>query len=156
MESKPRVDALSVALDAVSDRWSLHVVRALALGAFRFTDVVHETGAPRDVLTSRLNKLVEAGSVERVPYGPTGARSGYALTEKGRDLARVLLVLKRWGDAWRPDGVEPVVYAHRGCGHPFVAEVVCQACHQVLDDGGLDTGPGVGPFPAGEAGGPGR
>lgn len=154
MESKPEVDALSVALNAVSDRWSLHVVRALALGAFRFTDVARETGAPRDVLSSRLNKLVEAASVERVPYGPTGARSGYRLTQKGRDLARVLLVLKRWGDTWRPDGVEPLVYVHRGCGHPFVAEVACQACQQILVDGGLDTGAGVGPLLAGDRPGP--
>ena len=139
-----------------SDRWSLHVVRTLALGAFRFTDVARETGAPRDVLTSRLNRLVETGIVERVPYGPTGARSGYRLTQKGLDLSLVLLVLKRWGDAWRPDGVEPLVYVHRGCGHPFVAEVVCQACGHVLTEGGLDTGPGGEPHTAGGPGSSGR
>ncbi|MFD1275873.1 winged helix-turn-helix transcriptional regulator [Streptomyces kaempferi] len=52
---------MAVALDAVSDRWSLHIVRAAAFGAWRYTDILRAVGAPRDVLSSRLRKLTASG-----------------------------------------------------------------------------------------------
>jgi DNA-binding HxlR family transcriptional regulator len=51
---KPNMTALGVAIEAVSDRWSLTIVRHLAFGPLRFTDLVRLTSAPRDVLTARL------------------------------------------------------------------------------------------------------
>jgi DNA-binding HxlR family transcriptional regulator len=93
---KPNMTALGVAIEAVSDRWSLTIVRHLAFGPLRFTDLVRLTSAPRDVLTARLRALQVDGVVERRPYG-TGKRERYHLTGKGIDLAEVVLVLKKWG-----------------------------------------------------------
>ena len=123
-------DALSVALDAISDRWSLHVVRALAFGAVRFTDIVTATGAPRDILTSRLRRLADDGIVERRPYRDDSVREGYFLTEKGRDLARVLLVLKSWGDAYSPSDAQRRRFVHTACDATFEALIVCTHCRQ--------------------------
>lgn len=123
-------DALSVALDAVSDRWSLHVVRVLAFGAVRFTDIVTATGAPRDVLTARLRRLVDDEIVERRPYQEGSVREGYFLTEKGRDLARVLLVLKAWGDTHSPPEARRRRFVHTPCGATFEALIVCAHCGQ--------------------------
>ena len=135
MKNQPKKDALAVALDAVDDRWSLHVVRALAFGATRYTEILRAVGAPRDVLAARLRKLTESGIVRSRPS--ENGRGGYELTEKGRDLAQVVLVLKRWGDAYRDEGIPKVDFVHEPCGEVFVAELHCQACGRPLAWGEL-------------------
>ena len=127
LKNRPGPDSLSVALDAVNDRWSLHVVRAVSFGAARFTDILEEVGAPRDVLTARLRTLVERGVLER-KAPERGRLAGYALTQKGRDLGAVILVLKRWGDTYRDESVRGIDLRHEPCGATFVAEVTCQHC----------------------------
>ncbi|MGU3292692.1 winged helix-turn-helix transcriptional regulator [Williamsia sp. M5A3_1d] len=121
----------------MSDRWSLHVVRVLALGAVRFTDIATATGAPRDVLTTRLRKLVEEGIVERRPYREGSKRDGYFLTAKGRDLARVLLVLKTWGDTHSPPDTQRREFRHTTCGERFEALIVCAHCRELVSEGTL-------------------
>ncbi|MER5410501.1 helix-turn-helix domain-containing protein [Streptomyces sp. NPDC002769] len=134
METKPKRDSLAVALDAVSDRWSLHIVRAAAFGASRYTDILRAVGAPRSVLSSRLRKLTASGILRpRMPE--KGRLAGYELTQKGRDLGQVVLVLKRWGDAHGGDDVPPVDFVHNVCGEVFVAEVHCRACGKAIRSG---------------------
>lgn len=135
LKNQPNKDALAVALDAVNDRWSLHIVRALAFGATRYTEILRAVGAPRDVLAARLRKLTESGIVR--PRPSDNGRGGYELTQKGRDLAQVILVLKRWGDTYREEGVPTVDFVHDSCGEVFVAELHCQACGRVLGPGEL-------------------
>jgi DNA-binding HxlR family transcriptional regulator len=131
MKVKPNATALSVALEAVSDRWSLTVVRHLAFGPRRFTDLATLTGAPRDVLTTRLRALEDDGLLLRRPYG-SGKREQYELTPKGLDLAEVVLVLKKWGDRYRPSSLDRVALVHTVCGQPFEAEIHCAACGRPL------------------------
>lgn len=134
LENKPKRDSLAVALDAVSDRWSLHIVRAVAFGASRYTDILRAVGAPRDVLSSRLRKLTASGILR--PHSPEKGRlAGYELTQKGRDLGQVVLVLKRWGDAHGGDDVPSVDFIHDVCGEVFVAEVQCRACGKPIRSG---------------------
>lgn len=132
LKNKPSIDSLAVALDAINDRWSLHIVRALAFGASRYTEILRSVGAPRDVLSARLKKLTETGIIQ--------ARSdatavGYELTQKGKDLGQVILVLKRWGDIYKPDNVPLVEFTHTICGHAFVADVRCEACGRPVKSG---------------------
>ncbi|MDN3357392.1 helix-turn-helix domain-containing protein [Actinomadura sp. DC4] len=134
MKTKPGRDSLAVALDAINDRWSLHIVRAVAFGASRYTDILRDVGAPRDVLSARLQKLTESGILQ--PHSPEkGRMAGYELTQKGRDLGQVILVLKRWGDTYREDTVPRVDFIHEVCGEVFVAEVHCQACGRPIRSG---------------------
>jgi DNA-binding HxlR family transcriptional regulator len=51
-----------------------------------------------NVLTDRLNRLVAAEILERVPYHDKPERFEYELTEKGRELGLALLALMQWGD----------------------------------------------------------
>ncbi|MET8041059.1 helix-turn-helix domain-containing protein [Micromonospora sp. NPDC005215] len=125
-----------MALDAVNDRWSLHIVRALAFGASRYTEILRAVGAPRDVLAARLRKLAESGILQ--PRSTeNGNAAGYELTQKGRDLGQVILVLKRWGDTYSDADVPKVDFIHDVCGEVFVAEVRCQACGRPLRSGEL-------------------
>ncbi|MFG1885029.1 winged helix-turn-helix transcriptional regulator [Micromonospora sp. NPDC049102] len=131
LNSKPARDTLAVALDAVNDRWSLHIVRALAFGASRYTEILRAVGAPRDVLAARLRKLAESGILQ-ARTSEDGKVAGYELTQKGRDLGQVILVLKRWGDTYSDAEVPTVDFIHDVCGEVFVAEVRCQACGRPL------------------------
>ena len=134
LDSKPNRDSLAVALDAVNDRWSLHVIRAVAFGAIRFTDILREVGAPRDVLSARLRQLTESGIL--APAAPErGRHAGYKLTSKGRELGQVILVLKRWGDHYCDDDVATSDFVHTPCGSIFVAQVCCEACGRPVGDG---------------------
>ena len=86
-------------LAVVGEKWSLLVLREAFLGVRRFADFQRVLGAPRAVLTDRLNTLVEQGVLRRVPYQAEGGRQRheYRLTQKGMDLHPVLVALMRWG-----------------------------------------------------------
>lgn len=136
LKTKPERDTLAVALDAVNDRWSLHIVRALAFGASRYTEILRAVGAPRDVLAARLRKLAESGIIQARTTENSKA-AGYELTQKGKDLGQVILVLKRWGDTYSEDDVPTVDFIHEVCGQVFVAEVRCRACGKPIRSGEL-------------------
>lgn len=88
------------ALDAIGERWALLIVRELAFGPKRFTDLRAALGASPNVLSQRLGELEEAGVVEHRSVG--GAL--YELTDWGRELHPILVQLGRWGtrSAHRP------------------------------------------------------
>jgi DNA-binding HxlR family transcriptional regulator len=88
---------IAAGLEVVGEKWSLLVVREIALGAHRFTDIVAGTGAPRDRVTARLQALTRAGVVERRRYQSHPPRFEYHLTESGRALLPVLDALLDWG-----------------------------------------------------------
>ena len=88
---------LAKALERVGDRWALLVVRDLAQGPKRFTDLQERLGGiTAKTLTMRLRELEADGlvSVDRVP----GRREvWYALTPAGADLKPVIEDLVYWG-----------------------------------------------------------
>jgi DNA-binding HxlR family transcriptional regulator len=86
------------ALDLVGERWALLVVRGLALGPKRFTDLKAELpGIGTNILAARLRELEESGVVERRRLPPPAASTVYELTEYGRELRPALFALGRWG-----------------------------------------------------------
>ena len=121
-------------LSVVGEKWSLLVLREAFLGVRRFADFQRVLGAPRAVLTDRLNTLVEQGVLRRVPYQAEGERQRheYRLTQKGIDLHPVLVALMRWGDQYlAEDGEVPLELQHRDCGEPVHQVLVCEAGHQL-------------------------
>lgn len=89
---------LARALDLVGERWQMLVVRELALGPLRFTDLLAGLpGMSRTVLASRLRSLERVGVVRRGVLPPPAASAVYELTDYGRDLGPILLGLCRWG-----------------------------------------------------------
>ena len=98
---------IAAGLEVVGERWSLLVVRELALGAHRFTDIVRGTGAPRDRIAARLRVLVDAGVVERRQYQSAPDRFEYHLTDSGRALLPVLDALLAWGREWAVSADDP-------------------------------------------------
>ncbi len=90
--------SVAAALDRIGERWSLLIVRELALGPLRFSELARGVGgAPTDVLTKRLRDLEAAGIVRRRKLDPPASGTAYELTALGRELERPLLELGRWG-----------------------------------------------------------
>jgi DNA-binding HxlR family transcriptional regulator len=133
--ARPRECSIARTLDVVGEKWALLTIREVFLGDHRFDEMVRRTGAPRDTLAARLRTLVAAGVLERRQYCEHPARFEYHLTQAGRDLQPVILMLMRWGDRYLagPDG-PPLVLEH-SCGHRLEAEVICAACQQPVAPG---------------------
>ena len=131
-----RVCSVADALAVVGDRYALLVVREVGFGNTRFQDIAVRTGAPRDVLTSRLRKLEETGILERRLYCERPQRHEYLLTDAGRQLDPILFALKEWGDQHCNPGAEPVVFEHT-CGREFRPVTVCAACREAVLPGEL-------------------
>jgi DNA-binding HxlR family transcriptional regulator len=119
-------------LDAIGDKWSLLIIRDAFYGVHRFDDFQRELGVARNVLTDRLQKLVERGVLEKRQYEERPPRFEYRLTERGRDLVGVVLVMMRWGDRWTSEGDAPVTIIHTTCGHETHPLVACSECGEEL------------------------
>lgn len=134
------------ALEFVGERWTLLIVRdALFAGSTRFSDFHKSLGIATNILTSRLDGLVAAGIMERRGSAHNPELHEYVVTDKGRELAPVIVALSAWGDRWAaPDG-PPVLYTHTPCGGEVTQYINCAKCGQVHDPAelGVRAGPGM-------------
>ena len=87
-------------LEIIGERWTWLIIRDAFLGVTRFIDFEQSLGIARNVLTDRLNRLVEEGIFERVLYQEHPPRYEYRLTPKGSDLFTALNALRQWGDQY--------------------------------------------------------
>src|SRR5215510_8821963 len=76
-----QVSEMATACDLLGKRWALQVVRELALGPRRFTDL-HDslTGISTNALATRLRELQRAQVVRRRLLPPPAAAAVYELT----------------------------------------------------------------------------
>ncbi|MDQ0845618.1 helix-turn-helix domain-containing protein [Streptomyces sp. V1I6] len=149
----PRACSIADALELVGERWSLLAVREILHGVRRFDEIVRNTGASRDILTTRLRKLESCGVVRREQYSERPPRFEYHLTPAGTEVGDVLLTLMRWGDRHLNADDPPVRWLH-SCGKVLEPVVVCNHCGEparnnvhtatgrgvlVVDEAGLGT-----------------
>ncbi|MFD9797085.1 winged helix-turn-helix transcriptional regulator [Streptomyces sp. NPDC059070] len=118
--------SIADALAVVGEKYALLVLREVFFGVHRFDAIARNVGAPRDILTARLRRLVEAGVLRRVPYQERPVRYEYRATAAGQELRPVLLMLMNWGDRHLAE-VAPTVWRH-SCGADLDPAVMCRAC----------------------------
>ena len=116
------------ALEVVGERWTILILRDAFLGVRRFDDFQRGLGVARNVLQTRLRRLVDEGLLERRAYQERPLRHEYVLTPRGEDLLPVLLALMAWGDRHLTEGKRPPRALHRGCGGPLTQRCTCSAC----------------------------
>jgi DNA-binding HxlR family transcriptional regulator len=92
--------SIAKALDVVGDPWTMLILRDALLGVTRFEDFFTRLAVPRATLTTRLDHLCATGVLERRRYQDRPPRDEYVLTDKGRALRPVVVILMRWGDEW--------------------------------------------------------
>jgi DNA-binding HxlR family transcriptional regulator len=119
-------------LEVVGEWWSMMIVRDTFMGVTRFEDFQKRLGISRNILRERLNSLVEAGVLERVPYSEHPPRYDYKLTQKGKDLWPILTAMRQWGDQYAAPSGPPVELVHRSCGETTHAEMSCAWCGERL------------------------
>ena len=123
--------SLARALDVVSSRSALLILREAFYGTTKFDDFAERAGISEPVAAARLRELVDDGLLAREPYREPGQRTrlAYRLTDKGAQLLPALVALMQWGDRWvAPEG-PPVMLRHSGCDEPVLAELRCAAGH---------------------------
>jgi DNA-binding HxlR family transcriptional regulator len=137
--------SIAQALELVGEWWTLLVVRDAFLGVRRFEEFQDRLGIARNVLTARLQTLVDGGILERRVYEEARSRADYVLTPKGRALWPVLVALRQWGDEWLTGpGAEPVQLVHRSCGTVTTARYRCSHCGEDLSSETITVAPGPG------------
>ncbi|MBV9849041.1 MAG: helix-turn-helix transcriptional regulator [Armatimonadetes bacterium] len=96
-------------LNLLSERWTLHIVRALLDGRRRFNDIARTQGINPRTLRERLRALEEEGVVTRTVVSTLPPHVEYALTPKGEALNGIFEALADWGRMWmKPKGAELV------------------------------------------------
>lgn len=120
-------------LEVLGERWTFLVVREALAGTTRFADFRATLGVAPDILTNRLNTLVEAGVLERRPYQEEGkrARQDYHVTTAGRELLVILGALQQWGDQHRPYSKGPTVVRRSTDDRPLRVAFVDDDGHEV-------------------------
>lgn len=89
-------------LDRVGDPWSMLILRDAGFGSTRFDQFEESLGIAPNMLTRRLESLIEAGMLERRQYSEKPTRYEYLLTAQGRDFQPVLAALKSFGERHYP------------------------------------------------------
>jgi len=147
-----QVCSIAKALEVIGERWSLLIVRDVMNGNRRFDELQKGLGVARNVLSARLQRLVEEDIIERRAYQQSPARYEYFLTEKGLDLWPALIALLAWGDRYSPPTPEgpPMLIVHKECGGPVNDRGICEACGKALTarDARALPGPGLPVEPA--------
>jgi DNA-binding HxlR family transcriptional regulator len=85
-------------LARVGEWWSMLILRDALHGMTRFDQFQKSLGIAPNMLTRRLNALVDAGLLSRRRYSEKPPRDEYLLTARGRDFRPVLLALLAWGN----------------------------------------------------------
>ncbi len=141
-----QVCSVARALELVGERWTLLIIRDAFLGLRRFEEFQESLGIARNVLTQRLNRLVEEGIFERVRYSERPERYEYRLTKKGRDLHVALAALRQWGDQYLSEQ-PPRILRRKADKKPVIAALVPTGSDEVLGlhEVELLAGPGLKP-----------
>jgi len=99
----------NAALSLLSERWTLHIVRALLGRKKRFNEIAREIGLNPATLRERLRALEEESVVTRTVLSTMPPHVEYELTPKGQALNGIFEALADWARTWmKPKGAEMV------------------------------------------------
>jgi len=145
-EDSTATEACSIAatLGVIGDRWTILILRDVFRGVRRFAQMQADLGIARNILSDRLQRLVDHGVLEQVPYQDRPLRHEYRLTAKGADLSPSLVALMHWGDRWYAGDGPPTVLVHDRCGTPLEQVTRCPECDRDVTPAQIASRPGPG------------
>lgn len=89
------------ALGVIGDRWMLLIVRELAFGPKRLSELQRAfPGLSTGALEQRLNRMGGEGLITRERFAEVPPRVEFDLTDAGRDLLAILGPVVRWAMRW--------------------------------------------------------
>jgi DNA-binding HxlR family transcriptional regulator len=102
LKTKPNsVCPIANAARLLGDRWTLVILRDLAEGPMRFSELEDTSGgiSPR-TLVDRLRQMELQGLITRESFREIPPRVEYTLTPKGGATLPVIEALRQFGDSW--------------------------------------------------------
>ncbi len=123
-------------LERVGEWWSILILRDAFRGVTRFDAFSESLGVAPNILTRRLNTLVESGLLERRQYNQHPPRFEYVLTARGRDFRPVLLAMLDWGNRHFPPDDRSVTIVETATGRQVTPLLVDPATGLRVDGPG--------------------
>lgn len=123
------------ALDVVGDPWVILILREALQGMRRYEQFRTKLDVADNVLSRRLQSMVDAGLLERVPYrAEQRTHHEYHLTDAGRDLLPMVHSLALWGEKHTapPEEGGHMRIVHLSCGQASTSPDVCSHCGAAL------------------------
>jgi DNA-binding HxlR family transcriptional regulator len=121
-------------LERVGEWWSILIMRDAFYGLTRFDEFQKSLSIAPNILTRRLNALVEAGLLERHRYSERPPRDEYLLTARGHDFRPVTQALLAWGNRhFAPEGAS-VVYVNSETGVPAEPVMIDRVSGRPMSD----------------------
>lgn len=119
--------------DLLGDWWTPLVLREVLLGNRRFATIQDRLSISRAVLTQRLRRLEDENVIERRRYSEQPERFDYHLTEKGRALWEIIIVMWQFGDSWLFDRGAEIELIDKRTGEPIRPRVIDGTTGEPLD-----------------------
>jgi DNA-binding HxlR family transcriptional regulator len=120
-------------LERVGEWWSILILRDAFLGLTRFDQFQKSLGIAPNMLTRRLNGLVESGLLERSRYSERPPREEYLLTERGRDFRPVLWAMLTWGNKHFAEEGASVILVDSETGLPADPVLVDRVSGRIME-----------------------
>jgi DNA-binding HxlR family transcriptional regulator len=124
--------SIASTLNLIGEWWTPLILRDILMGIRRFEPLLNHLGISRNILTDRLQGLVDNEILERRLYQQNPERYEYVLTERGVDLFPIIAAVMAWGDKWLSEDGVPTELIHQECGKVAKAKVVCSKCGKEL------------------------
>ncbi len=122
--------SLAYVSDLVGDRWTILLLTSAFFGVKRYDVFLKQLNIASNILTDRLNMLVDVDVLNRVNYQENPPRSEYNLTVKGKSLYPLVMAMRQWVVDWLPQNTPYHEFRHKTCGKPLVVKVICDSCEQ--------------------------
>jgi len=93
---------VNFALEAIGDQWALLILRDIVFRGKRTYGefLKSEEGFATNILSSRLNRLIEEGILQYEGHETDGRKGVYSLTEKGLDLIPLIFEMVLWSSKY--------------------------------------------------------
>ncbi len=123
-------------IELIIDRWTSLIIREAFLGVHRFDDFHKNLGIAPNILSLRLQRLLDGGIFRVLRYSNNPIRYEYHFTDMGRDLYPLVICIKYWGDKWLNKGRKPEeMLLHMDCGCIYEPIPVCSECGEKIEYG---------------------
>jgi DNA-binding HxlR family transcriptional regulator len=124
---------LSSTLGIVGEWWTVLILHDVFDGYHRFDQIQTNLGISSSMLTTRLKRLIDAGILTKERYEDHPPRHEYVLTDLGRSLRPVLVVLAAWGNSRLDPAARSMVLVDADTGVETDPVVVDRATGRPLD-----------------------
>lgn len=125
--------SLGMALDLVGDRWTLMILTNCMAEYRRFNQMERHLGINRNLLKSRLDRLVEAGVLDKQPTKESSRHFEYIPTEMCWKLRPMIVGLAAWAEEHITKDDTPITYIHKNCSGELHTKIYCNTCKSHVD-----------------------